>query len=418
MALAFRNDTGTTPSRRGVLLDPARIGIYAFALAIAYLAGVYLGGVLLVLWYAILLLPIVSVLQALITRRSLYVREDRFGSDPTRGDIMRHTLTITNESIIPSAPVVMSLHRGLARSGKETRSLYLWMRETRRVEQTIHCSYRGIYTVGLASLAVWDVFGLIGFTRRVSARAFTIYPRILEIPSAPSGIGPYGALADSPVSYGRTDTTLLRELRVYRPGDDIRHVSWRTFALLGEPFIREYDQAVERSITICMDSRPVAGGSDRAMHLEDCVLEIVLSLARYYLKHDIPVAIVTGREVVRLDPGDQSEFTRFHASTVTLGFDSTLSPAMIYDYQRSDPSFVDGAVVFVSHAADPRVIDFIERSGGANRAAAIMATFNGEATSATGGGNAFNGHGETLLTVESADALVEEFRKWQADRYQ
>ena len=418
MALAFRNDTAVPSSQRGILLDPARIGVYGFVLAVAYLAGVYLGGVLLVIWYAVLLLPVVSVCQALITRRSLYVREETPGNDPVKGQILQYSLTVTNESVFPSSPVVLSLHRGLARSGRETRSLYLWMRETRRVNQTVPCLYRGTYTVGLASLVVWDVFGLIGFTRRVSARTFTIYPRILEIPTAPSGTGPYGALADSPVAYGKTDTTLLRELRVYRPGDDVRHVSWRKFALLGEPLIREYDQAAEGAITICADTRAVEGEPDRAMHLEDCVLEIVIALARYYLTQEVPVTIVTGVDVLRLDPGDPPGFSRFHVSTATMVFESKLPPAMIYDYQRSDPSFVDGAVVFVSHSVDPGVLDFIERSGGAKRSAAITATFNGEATPHMGGGSAFNGHDEPLLKVASADALVEEFRKWQADGYQ
>lgn len=416
MTVAFRSDTGRTPSERKLLLDPARIGIYGFALAIAYLAGVYLGGVLLIVWYALLLLPIVSVVQAMITRRSLYVREEDSGDEPARGKVLRHTLAITNESIVPAAPIVVSLHRGLPRSGTETRNLYLWMRETRRVEQTIRCAYRGVYTVGLASVAVWDIFGLIGFTRRVSARTFTIYPRILDIPVIASGAGPDGTLVDSPASNGRTDITLLRGLRMYRPGDDARHVSWRTFAMLGEPRIREYEQGAERAITICMDTRPVEGGAERAMYLEDCVLEIAIALARYYLKNEVSVMILAGSEIVRLDPSDPQGFVRFHASTATLDFDSALSPAMVYDFQRADPSYVDSAVMFVSHTVDPGVIDFIEHSGGTHRAAAIMADPADEATPADGVGT-LDGLGRTVLLVKSADALVEEFMKWQAERY-
>ena len=418
MDVAYGSDRHTVWSRRSARFDPARVGVYGLAMAVAYLAGVYLGGVLLVVWYALLLLPIFSILQAMRTARSVYVREEYGNEQPSKGESVAYRLSVRNESRLPSAPVLITLYRGLERRGLEHRTIHLWPRESRKIDQTVDCPYRGIYTVGIARLEIRDVFGLVRFGLHASCRSFLIYPRVLHLPGAPAGFQAEGALAESPTVGGEVDFALLRGLRVYQPGDDARHVSWRTVALIGEPRIREYDSAAEPAVTICMDTRPVDGTGDTVLETEDCVIEVAIALAGYYLRNDIPVAMIVASRVFRLEPGDEQSFSRFHETTVSLRFESSVPPASTYDYHRSDPAFVDGAVVFVTHTLDPGVIDYVERgSAHMSRAAAVLtasALAPGERAAATERRHAHDGN-TVLLTVDSADALIEEFTRWHSE---
>ena len=413
--------TDTPQSRRTVLLAPSRLGLYAFALAISYLAGVYLGGVLLFVWYTLLLLPILSIIQARSTRKHLLIRQEFVNELPSKGEMIGYVLRLTNLSRLPSAPIHADFHLGLARRGVERRSIYLWSRETRTVEHHVPCTYRGVYTVGLARMTVWDVFGLIGFSLPVSDRTFLLYPRILDLQTAPSSYGNERTVADTPSRSGDVDFSLFRGLRTYQDGDDARHVSWRTLALIGEPLVREYDSAAEPAVTLCMDTRPVGIGGDVELDVEDSVIEASLALTRYYITHGIPVTMVIGSTVERLAAGDQVGFTRVHASMVSLEFDSTLSPASLYDYHRADPAFGDGAVVFVTHRLDPGVIDLVERSDGRTaQAAAILVTSGlhpGDRSAAQDRRRDVTDRAGVLITVDSADALIQELAQWHAESY-
>ncbi len=409
-------------SRRTTLFEPARIGVYILVLAISYLAGVYLGGVLLFVWYTLLLLPLLSILQARATRAHLLVRQEFRNEHPEKGQTIGYVLRLTNLSRLPSAPIIADFHLGLERRGTERRSIYLWPRETRSVEQDVPCTYRGVYTVGLARLTIRDVFGLTGFTLPVSDRTFLLYPRILDLQTAPSSYGTERTIADAPSRSGEADFALFRGLRTYRDGDDARHVSWRTLALIGEPLVREYDSAAEPAVTVCMDTRPVGVGGDVELQVEDAVIEVSLALTRYYLTHGIPVTVVIGGAVERLAAGDQAGFSRLRASMVSLEFDSAISPASLYDYHRADPAFGDGAVVFVTHRLDPAVIDLVEQSDGRTaQSAAILVTaafHPGERSTAHDRRRAISDQAGVLLTVESADALVQEFAQWHVESYQ
>ena len=400
-----------------VLLRPGRIGVYALALSVVHLAGVYLGGILLVVWYAMLFLPVLSLVQLIITRSALRYHQVFTNDHPAKGEAVGFHVSITNECPVPSAPITVRFHLGREERGFETQSFQLRPHETRKLEQTVRCAYRGVYTVGLHRLAVWDVFGWIALAVPVFNRTFYVYPRVLSLPSALSGFGTEHAVRQSPAAGLEVDYTLYRSLRRYRSEDDARHISWRKLAAVGEPLVKEYDTAAEPAITICMDTRPV-GDDDAALSVEDGVIEIVVALARYYIDREVPVSIVMGSSVTRIDPGDNAEFARFHSRTITFFFHSDVSPAVLYDYHRSDATLAEGTVLFVTHVLDPAILDLVERSDGRSlQAAAIVDTASLSPEERRRGESlqrSLREQGGELLLVESADSLVQEFSQWHA----
>jgi len=400
-----------------VRLHPGRIGVYLLALSVVYLAGVYLGGTLLVVWYTMLLLPLLSLVQMIVTRAALRYHQEFTNDHPAKGEAVAFHLSVTNETWLPSAPIVASFHMGREERGLETRRFQLRAQETRVIDQTVRCPYRGVYTVGLDRLVVWDLFGWIGFSVPVFSRTFYVYPRVLTLPAALSGFGTEHAVAQSPSAGLEIDFTLYRSLRPYRSEDDARHISWRKLAAIGEPLVKEYDTAAEPAIAICMDTRSTGTG-ETALATEDGLIEIVVALTKHYLDREVPVSIVIGSEVTRIDPGDDAEFARFHSRTITFFFRSEVSPALLYEYHRSEASVSEGTVVFVTHSLDPEVFGLVERSDGRSMHAAaivdVAALSDQERERGEMLKRSLRETGGEVLLVESADALVEELAQWHA----
>jgi uncharacterized protein (DUF58 family) len=400
-----------------IRLRPGRTAVYLLALSIVYLAGVYLGGTLLVVWYAMLLLPLFSLAQMIATRVGLRYHQEFSNDHPAKGEAVGYYLSVTNETRVPSAPITASFHMGRVERGLDTRRFQLRAHETRNIDQSVRCPYRGVYTVGLDRLVVWDLFGWIGFTVPVFSRTFYVYPRVLSLPSALPGFETEHAVAQSPSAGVEIDYTLYRSLRPYRPEDDARHISWRKLAAVGEPLVKEYDTAAEPGVTICMDTRPTGSGVT-ALATEDGVIEIVVALAKHYLDREVPVSIVTGTDVTRIDPGDEAEFARFHSRTISLFFRSQVSPALLYEYHRSEAALSEGTVIFVTHVLDPEVFELVERSGGRSVHAAAIVDVAGLSDDERGRGElmkrSLRESGGELILVESADELTEELAQWRA----
>src|SRR4051794_518622 len=90
---------------------------------------------------------------------------------------------------------------------------------------------RGRYEVGPLRATLTDAFGLVGTTRRVLAsEEVIVYPRVHDI-VAPPEIGGLDLDRDHPHVRARVEPTgEFMTLRDYAPGDDLRHVHWRSTA--------------------------------------------------------------------------------------------------------------------------------------------------------------------------------------------
>ncbi len=401
-----------------ILIRPLRVGVYAVALVVAWLAGVYLGGPLLVVWYAMLLLPLLSLAQAFVTRIALRYHQEFENDHPAKGEVVGFHLSVTNESPLPSSPIVASFHLGRSERGTDTQAFQLKARETHTADQAIRCPYRGIYTVGLSRFAVWDLFGWIGFTLPVFSRTFYVYPRVVPLPGALAGFGTEHAVAQTPAGGIEIDLTLYRSLRRYRPEEDARHISWRKLAATGEPMVREYDTAAEPAVTICLDTRPVAADRETALGVEDGVIEIMIALTKHYLDREVPVSLVIGGSLTLLDPTDSTGFARLHSQTIGFFFRSTVSPAVVYDYHRGDAGLAEGTVIFVTHTLDPGVVELVEQSDGRSLQAAAVVDIAALPREERQRGEmlqrSLRDRGGEILLVESVDTLAQELAQWHA----
>lgn len=134
---------------------------------------------------------------------------------------------------------------------------------------------RGHYRYGPVHIRVGDGFGLFFCERRVwTDTPMTILPPVLDLQHLPL------PLTQSLGEQRRrqqalADPTRVREIRPWRPGDDLRHVHWRTTARKGALHVRSLDLAAHAALLVCLDLR--ADAHDRGP--EPASLETAVQVA-------------------------------------------------------------------------------------------------------------------------------------------
>jgi uncharacterized protein (DUF58 family) len=118
---------------------------------------------------------------------------------------------------------------------------------------------RGHFEVGPLRATVTDAFGLVSVTRRVlGVEDVLVYPRVHDI-VAPPETGGLDLDRDHPRVRSRVEPSGdFMTLRDYAPGDDLRHVHWRSTARRGHLMMRQNETRRRAPVLLLLDVRPNA----------------------------------------------------------------------------------------------------------------------------------------------------------------
>jgi uncharacterized protein (DUF58 family) len=170
----------------------------------------------------------------------------------------------------------------------------------------IPTSRRGVVVIGPATTVRGDPFGL---ARREVSRApaveLFVHPRVLPLPPLDAGlVRDLEGRATNDPSASDLD---FHTLRPYLPGDERRHIHWRSSARAGATgggatlMVKGYTDTRRSHLGLVVDARPEAYSGDDAF--EDAVAAAA-SVAVRALQDEMDVTVVAGRHAV--DRGDRA----------------------------------------------------------------------------------------------------------------
>src|SRR4051794_663679 len=122
---------------------------------------------------------------------------------------------------------------------------------------------RGRFEIGPLRATITDPFGLVSTSRRLlGTEQVIVYPHAHDI-VAPPDIGGLDLDRDHPAVCARVETSGdFMTLRDYAPGDDLRHVHWRSTARRGHLMMRQNETRRRAPVLLMLDVRPAT--HDRA----------------------------------------------------------------------------------------------------------------------------------------------------------
>ena len=111
---------------------------------------------------------------------------------------------------------------------------------------------RGVHAVGPVTYEKTDVVGLV--SRRFelgTSRELFISPRVVELSVFAGGLT--NDLDGATSQQLSMSDLAFHALREYVPGDDLRHVHWRSSAKAGELLVRQYHETRRGHVTVLLD---------------------------------------------------------------------------------------------------------------------------------------------------------------------
>ena len=170
-------------------------------------------------------------------------------------------------------------------AGEEARAAYRFPTER-----------RGRFEVGPLRVTLTDPFGLVERTRFVlSTEQVIVYPRVREVLPPPE-MGGLDLDREQPNVRSRIEPSgEFHTLRDYAPGDDLRHVHWRSTARRGHLMMRQNEARRRTPVLVLLDVRP--GAHDRASF--ERAVEACASIVSAIDRTDRPVEVMlsTGRMI-------------------------------------------------------------------------------------------------------------------------
>ena len=250
---------GVTPLGRGV------VSLGLTALALARLAGLVELAVVAALCLLLVVVGLVVVLLPSDVRASLSLRPDRTSA----GVDVRGRLRLQNRWPLSVGRPVVEVPSGLA-SGW-VRLPTLGPRRTHEQTLVVPAPSRGVVTVGPVLYRRTDPVGL--FSRRVrwaDAVELLVRPATVDLAGLP--VGQLRDLEGVPSDQISMSDLAFHALREYVPGDDLRHVHWRSSARAGQLLVRQYHDSRRTSALLLVDTR-------RDAYADPDDFELALSIA-------------------------------------------------------------------------------------------------------------------------------------------
>lgn len=172
-------------------------------------------------------------------------------------------------------------------------SVPLW--GSRVVNFKLTARRRGHYSVGPIRINLGDPFGLFGGQRDFNSHVrITVYPRVHHIEGLPVPLSqPFGPVRTRERAF--EDPSNQAEIRKYRPGDNPRHIHWKTTARMNEFMLREYELNATTQMLLFPDlyaGAQVGSPLDGERSTEEAAVEIAASMAGLALRRKLDVGLV------------------------------------------------------------------------------------------------------------------------------
>lgn len=389
------------------------ISIYLFSLVILYLAGVYLGSILYVIFIFYALLPVFSVTFLVYSYLSVDFQQIFSTVHPVKGEKVEYTLVLKNTALIPLVNLDV-LFENVSPFGEnifEDFTTYIPANSVKERNNDIVCPYRGEYSLGVKELIIHDFLNFFALRKRINPVKFSVYPRILQI----DGFAPVATEIEGTgkhVSKGvMPDLTLFQELREYRDGDSIRHIYWKKYASTGRPYLKEYEKTKKTGVRIYFDARKREWRGVNALEQEDVSVEILVALVKFFLDRSIHTTIMaTGANPYVFKGADYRDFQDFYKSTPKIHFTEGLSPIGILQADNNTGLLESQTAVIISHVPDADIFS----TGSTIREGHVILVMNASCfierdTKEIKHKVALaRGHGNEIITVTGSDELIRE----------
>ena len=255
------------------------LGIAAFVFA--YLSG---GNLPYSIFYIFLITIVLGMVYVRITNKNIYAKfkyESRFYNVSDSATI---SILVENQGILPTPyiHVESKVLRELI-DGYRGDLVFLGMNNNKWITNEIQFKKRGIYDFGHIALQTDDLFCIFKFTKNIYSKLdIMVYPKVYELSNVNlSGRHSYENLINS--KSGIDDFTLIKDIRKYNVGDNLKKVHWKLTAKHGEMYVKNYDSVSGKECNLFINMHSNNLNNNLGEAVEEEMVDFSVSLTKYMM---------------------------------------------------------------------------------------------------------------------------------------
>ncbi|HEX9058599.1 MAG TPA: DUF58 domain-containing protein [Clostridia bacterium] len=327
--------------------------LYAALLFLSLIFIYFYGGkVPYTLFYTALLLPVFSFLHAYyIFRRFKFIQEvsDKF---VTKGDIVKFTFRICNEDILlyPYVSVTFYGSDSIFRKQFTKRNFSLFPFKEKSFAFEVECKYRGTYSIGIESVYIMDLLGLLSLRYKVrEPRLVTVAPKIVKLDRfniKTNFISESKTLQSSKIE----DMTTISDIRNYAYGDSFKRIHWKLTSKLSKLMVKNFQSTTETNAVIILDIKKNKYSFEENTILEDKVIESAIALINFCLENWISIRLIYfSSSLVTREAKNSLDFEDIYRFFSNLRFDDDVHVGDILDIYLKENLRQDNVFVITSN---------------------------------------------------------------------
>ena len=164
---------------------------------------------------------------------------------------------------------------------------------------------RGKYVLRGLSLRATDPLGLVGSRPRVLPdQAILVYPRFYSMEEFHIPVGRKYQPGGIPLASNTADSVEFMGTREYRQGDPVRNIHWRSWARVGKPVVKEFQEEYFCRIAIILDTFVPKRPTKKAVDGFEAAVSVVASIADYFSRSEYVVDIfAAGPDIYEVSAG-------------------------------------------------------------------------------------------------------------------
>ena len=308
--------------------------------------------------YAVLALPLLSLVFTLVSRRRFTVEERLTQDNIIKGETVQYVFNVRNNSFLPytSVRVRFKANSSAVTADFTDQFFAIWPYKKHEILFNISAKYRGNYEIGVLNIMLYDFLGLFRFEQKHD-RAFilTVRPRVLDVTGLPLSKADSGA-ENVKNFMAEEDYALISDLRKYQPTDGYKKIHWKASAKKNELVSKNYQNTKRNSVALLLDNSLIGAGAgmkgeDAASAMEDIMMEAYVSALSYCVRNGYISSLFYMGDEQNEGAHGNFEYLYTIASKIRFGSEHNDFNAYIVNYSKMQAD-AENVIIFAQEISD------------------------------------------------------------------
>lgn len=237
------------------------------------------------------------------------------------GDQLTLDITSSNNSIFPvsHAKISCKIYNNEFGMTLPTENIFFNPFQIVNSQESFVIKTRGIFSNAELITEVSDPLRLFKKTIKMEkSLELIVYPKIYDLSYFYMPITGFQGTSKI-VKSGQEDYSSLKKVRPYIHGDSVKRIHWKLSSKRDDFFVKEYDATSSTKVNIFMNAHLEDYIRDQERTIEDNVVEITASVAKYALNHNVETTLqYQGYQNVKIEARDMASFPELLKDMVTF----------------------------------------------------------------------------------------------------